>query len=262
MKNGGFAYSIIDASSQKSTVRTINEDGTPGDFEYIFEADEFLTAGIYEMEDESIIIAGYALIDSAYHGIVKRISKEGAVLRELTTDAGNIAWLDMARLNDNTFALTGILEGYTGFTVIDGNCNIREDYRFDGRHGYFNSITNTADGGVFLVGNITEDNAYTVYAVKTTSIETYVGVAPLSDMSEQFSLHPNPANNKLTIQFPLPYAAMATLSLYNSMGRPVREYTITNGSNTIDISSLAPGIYLVKLLVNDEIYSNKFIKAE
>ena len=267
LNNGGYALTAIESGSEIAMIYLLGASGERQDTLVISDTNAFRPTGIFELPDESFIVTGYGEIDGSYHGIAKRIDIDGNETWRYESGE-NTYWLDMVRLNDDYFAVTGNLNGYTGYMILDIDGSVIENKKFGYRPGYFNSVTKTSDCGLFLVGNIYNTNIQNkdidtnVYVVRTKGNNKYLTTVTEINQGSQLSIFPNPANNKLTIQCPVTGAAKATLSLYNSMGRPVREYTITNGSSTIDISNLPPGIYLVKLLVNDEIYSNKFIKSE
>ncbi len=76
------------------------------------------------------------------------------------------------------------------------------------------------------------------------------------ELLKEISLSPNPANTKISIDG---FTNSCNLSIYDLSGRLYR--TIESYKNeTIDISSLVPGIYIVKLNSETESKTLKFIK--
>jgi FtsP/CotA-like multicopper oxidase with cupredoxin domain len=71
-------------------------------------------------------------------------------------------------------------------------------------------------------------------------------------------LYPNPVSDKLIIEFRKTENYSA--SIYNSAGKLVSTNAINNSSNTIDVSLLPVGIYLLQIFSDGEIYSAKFIR--
>lgn len=76
--------------------------------------------------------------------------------------------------------------------------------------------------------------------------------------SVDFSVYPNPASENVTIQ--LPSSSKATANFYDYVGRLVLAKEITSLNNTINISSLNSGAYILKIVSEDKIGSQKFIK--
>ncbi len=64
------------------------------------------------------------------------------------------------------------------------------------------------------------------------------------------SIHPNPMQNIMNITIHLPNAYMI---VYDLQGRQVKRVQLSTGLNTINCQDMAPGSYLVKLIVNDKI---------
>lgn len=65
------------------------------------------------------------------------------------------------------------------------------------------------------------------------------------DKSELFNIYPNPAIDRIIITNA--YDQKASMSIYNMAGSVLMQQELTGNKNTIDISSLAPGMYLIKL---------------
>lgn len=74
---------------------------------------------------------------------------------------------------------------------------------------------------------------------------------------KEIILFPNPADAILTLPFQLENSAL--IKIYDTKGMPVYE-TSKENTNTVDISLLKPGVYLMKIIANKEVYSGKFIK--
>jgi hypothetical protein len=72
-----------------------------------------------------------------------------------------------------------------------------------------------------------------------------------------FSMYPNPAADKLNISAK---EVIQNAAVYNVLGKKVMNLEINKSSESIDISNLASGIYLIKYNVNDKVGTAKFIK--
>jgi hypothetical protein len=72
-------------------------------------------------------------------------------------------------------------------------------------------------------------------------------------------MYPNPATSELNIQLPSD-ANEAIVEFYDTMGRLSLSKKITKSNLNINVSSLSSGIYLLKVLSEDKIGAQKFIK--
>jgi hypothetical protein len=72
-----------------------------------------------------------------------------------------------------------------------------------------------------------------------------------------FSMYPNPASNRLNISAK---EAIQNAAVYNVLGKKVMSLEINKSSESIDISNLASGIYLIKYNVNNKVGTAKFVK--
>jgi hypothetical protein len=82
---------------------------------------------------------------------------------------------------------------------------------------------------------------------------------------ELFSVFPNPVSNQITITFDLTNAAKVKLEIYNIMGRvetTILDRSISQGKHHVTTSTagLQDGIYLCRLLIDDQILVKKIIK--
>lgn len=70
-----------------------------------------------------------------------------------------------------------------------------------------------------------------------------------------FSIYPNPNNG----QFVLDVNTVSNIQIYNSMGALVYQGKLQQGSNNIDLSNKATGVYIVRILTADKAISKKII---
>jgi plastocyanin len=75
----------------------------------------------------------------------------------------------------------------------------------------------------------------------------------------KFETFPNPASNNVSIQLPSG-TEKATVHFYDSLGRLALSKKVTNIKNTIDVNSISSGVYILKVVTEDKIGSQKFIK--
>lgn len=77
-----------------------------------------------------------------------------------------------------------------------------------------------------------------------------IGSVPDEDIADALNLYPNPAENSVTLEFPVFGVNEKTVELYSSTGQLVQKETFQSFKTELDISALPSGIYLVN--VKDE----------
>jgi hypothetical protein len=91
---------------------------------------------------------------------------------------------------------------------------------------------------------------------------------PEAELSEQveIDIFPNPTDGNLNIVIPNANIGMAKIEVVDMIGRTllVRENTKTDKAywETLDITGLFEGMYIVRVTVGDEIFSKKIFKQE
>lgn len=91
----------------------------------------------------------------------------------------------------------------------------------------------------------------------TSSTFNVLGISDAKRLS--FEMYPNPASERITIQLPSG-SDNAIVEFYDYIGRKALTKKISNSNNKININSLSTGVYVLKVLSDDKIGSQKFIK--
>ncbi len=73
-------------------------------------------------------------------------------------------------------------------------------------------------------------------------------------------MFPNPASELLNIQIPSAND-ITTLKIYDILGKAIFEHTLNTPSNLIDVSHMAPGVYLLSFQSGKSSKTVKFIKS-
>ncbi len=89
-----------------------------------------------------------------------------------------------------------------------------------------------------------------------------IGIPELFDNKQDFSIYPNPANDKIYFSF--------SETTNNDQNKQIRIYDLfskliieeTSNSDYIDISFLKNGLYLLQIVHNEKMYHGKFIKTQ
>ena len=77
---------------------------------------------------------------------------------------------------------------------------------------------------------------------------------------EDFRFYPNPVQTNLYVEIPTQFSEVE-LKIYNQLGQKVLQTDLTSESNTIDVSSLSSGIYLLKISTGNHSKTYKFIHS-
>jgi hypothetical protein len=114
-------------------------------------------------------------------------------------------------------------------------------------------LTAMTNGDVMVTATANDASGITGTAVITISNQDL-------DVSEQTSIHsvsiyPNPTKSQLTIDTDL---KVETIFITDIMGKTVK--TVVSPNNTIDVSQLTEGIYILQIELDTVLISKKFIK--
>ena len=130
-------------------------------------------------------------------------------------------------------------------------CSIQIPYRvteLSGTNNNLNSVhfTNSTNG--YIVG----DNGT---ILKTT--QGPVGIKEINKIKSEFVVYPNPSTDIITINSTLP---KGNLFLYNVTGSEFKKLFFTTNNFNLDISDIAPGIYLIKIISEKGVALRKIVK--
>jgi hypothetical protein len=95
--------------------------------------------------------------------------------------------------------------------------------------------------------------------IKNRNYSIYAGIKEESNTSV-FSLFPNPVSSSLTIDLENTINTKTEVSIINSLGQSVYKTTLSNKINTLDISNIDKGIYIVEIANSKHISRKTIIK--
>ena len=114
------------------------------------------------------------------------------------------------------------------------------------------NIVNTNQSNYqFLHANIPAGNLY--YRIKEIDIDgkyIYSNIVVLhnKNVSDNFIIYPNPANNYITIISPANSPGKTQMILYDAVGKQLRSSIISATSEEINTASLPDGTYVLKII--------------
>lgn len=208
----------------------------------------------------SVTIYGESMESPATPFTVEEDSK-GLVVPVEMQESGNLVVVDVWDEYENTlYGASVTLEGYGTKTIEEG----MEVVIFSDVEDVENLKLTVAKEGYVTIeqvislsaNNVEKDEfGYYVYVIlrKTfTSIESPTA-------SKELKVYPNPVRDVLNMELPESDGANWTLRLYNAVGNLVLSRTVVAGES-VNVSSLASGVYFLQLSNGDEVLRAKVIK--
>ncbi len=118
---------------------------------------------------------------------------------------------------------------------------------------YPNPIQNKLEHDVIKIKGWFARNAFPDCSKVTSGLNDHKKAGEMG-----LNLFPNPAGNKLTIQHDS--RSQASLKVYNLSGKLIRSMDHVQQTETLDISDIKPGFYIIKVEAGGSGKSIKFIK--
>lgn len=98
------------------------------------------------------------------------------------------------------------------------------------------------------------------YGIPDLQLALDIGLSLQDEEVFEFKVYPNPANDILNIQIPSAND-ITTLRIFDVLGKSVLEQNITESSRQLDISSMAPGLYIMSFKSGNSSKTFKLIKS-
>jgi hypothetical protein len=120
------------------------------------------------------------------------------------------------------------------------------------------SITNLA-AGTYTV-TITDQTG--CIRVASVTLSSTTGVAQVTDIAF-IKIYPNPAHDVWNLQMELNQAQNIEIKMFNSLGQQVwvkNSNDFKQGTEAVDVSKLAVGVYMIQLHVNGSLQTVRFVK--
>lgn len=228
--------------------------------------------GLYSFFVQQTADGGFISIDWNYAGLMK------------VNSSGNLIWAKHYPGNISSGSMSGqqTSDGgffLAGFTLDTSGNNYSELFLIKtdslGNGGCTNNLAITVSTPSFQVTSpsiidttitpvVTPRTATLGSRVHTSSL-CVVGMDELSNEENSFSLFPNPARSELRIKNS--ELKIKDIEIYNTLGRKVLSKTVPSFSSrrrsledeVINISSLVPGIYFVKIKTDDGAKTQKLV---
>ncbi len=117
-----------------------------------------------------------------------------------------------------------------------------------------------SDSKILLIGTNVDTSSFsntTLLMSRYNNTDKITGINKNNLTEKNFEMHPNPANNQLTVQVP----QEGEIKIYNTMGQCVLNQEVNKGKHLISVGKLNKGIYFVKYRISPfQYYYKKLIK--
>jgi len=129
------------------------------------------------------------------------------------------------------------------------------------------SIATDSNGDVLVFGNFRLTVTFGTITLNSDGVLPDVfllklspeGLATNKNQIRNWNVYPNPTDNFLTLDFP-DNAEKLSIEVFNVLGQKVKVFESINISETLDLSELISGIYLLKIIHNGAIQTIKIKK--
>jgi hypothetical protein len=117
---------------------------------------------------------------------------------------------------------------------------------------------------IFTDNNPLNTNYYRLKEVDLNGNSTYSNTLLVKlTQAQNLTILQNPVQNSLQVQLNNGNAQTSSLTIFDLLGRRFKSLTVPNGLQTINVSSLPSGTYIIQLITSDgEICNERFIKAK
>lgn len=183
----------------------------------------------------------YRIVDSCLDGSPARYSDPDTALYEPQPVVNSIT----AKRSGNTyfFSATGVKDVlYYKWKFGDGDSSSSA-----------NPVHTYADDKEYRVVLIASNDCGQDYSTITTTMSTDID----NVASKQPNIYPNPANDRLYIE--LPSGTAGELHIYDYSGKEISaSYTLSGNNLIVNSTWLAAGMYILKLITSNEVYTSRF----
>jgi Secretion system C-terminal sorting domain len=173
------------------------------------------------------------------------ISANNVKVAWTTTNEINAAYYEVERSSDGS--------NFIGVAQVDASNNLDQTHSYSVNDQLFNINGNEVYYRLRIVDN---DGKY-----------TYSNIIPvkLDQPENSFSVYPNPVDNYAILNLYSDKSDNGMLRLIDNSGRQIltKSITVTNGNNNIMVDQLGylpKGIYIIQVMVSNNLYNQKIIK--
>ncbi|WP_179315978.1 T9SS type A sorting domain-containing protein [Winogradskyella undariae] len=155
-------------------------------------------------------------------------------------------------VNNVTFSATGIFEAVTNYDLTDGTDVTLARTAFSDEDLIGTNIPTSISSVTGLGGEF--NGTYQIFPRYASDIAEALSINEFN--ANTFSLYPNPTNTG-SVTISSTNSDVMNVQVFNILGKQVKNETLTN--NTLNVSNLKSGIYIVKITQNNATTTKKLV---
>ena len=217
---------------------------------------EIDTLAISTPNDGSEIIT--FTMDNIGNGYYVRVKASDNIFFNI--NGGTFSVIEPSALEEVDILLTLQPDYVNGIMALDWNDDFTNETNWfieksiNSNQSFFALDTLPANTATYFDSNVTmygEEYHYRVFAENTVSISdysnevVYEGLGIKSALDQNLLIYPNPTNGELIIKANA--MTLNKMTLFNLQGQILKERTLHSAGNSLDMSNLKSGIYLVQI---------------
>jgi uncharacterized delta-60 repeat protein len=264
--DGKFLVGGLFTTFNGTTVNRMVRLNTNGTLDTTFTTGTAFSSTVLTIElqtDGKILVGGFfANFNGGAVNRIVRLNTDGTLDTSFNTGTGFDDAVRTIKLQtDGKIVVGGVFTTYNGVNankIITLNTDGTKDAAFINGTGFNSdvySINQLADGKILVGGNFTTykgDNS-SAYLIK---LHTEQSLSTTSfDAANAFVIYPNPAKDVLHLKSNN-FTTIKGVKIYDLQGKVVLQDT----NDTINVSNLAKGLYIVKIVTEEGEVTKKFIK--
>ncbi len=158
-----------------------------------------------------------------------------------------LEWETASESNNEGYEIQRSTNGkeWRALSFVDGYGSTTELQNY-----FFTDIAPVPGINYYRLKQIDLDGFFTLSSIVSTWFDGAYGAV---------RVYPNPATNLLNIRFPETIYDPVKISLFDTQGRLMEQQSIS-AAQSIDVEGLAPGMYLVKAVAGERVFSGRFTK--
>lgn len=147
-------------------------------------------------------------------------------------------------------------DNHVGMAICsDNNQNSFVAGSYDNTVGYHDGVPYSGD----LTQTGTGNNAFIIRAKNSSGAmqrkqqESPIAISDANSTLSLINLYPNPANSQLNLELILNEGESALIKLMDINGKKISTHSLTNSKSIINTENLSEGIYIMQIIVNEEL---------
>jgi hypothetical protein len=91
----------------------------------------------------------------------------------------------------------------------------------------------------------------------TKCISVTTDITDAESMNSAVSIYPNPNSGIFNVTLAADINSDMTVNVYNTLGEMVRTITVNSNATSVDLTEFASGVYVVKVIADNQIATKK-----